>query len=111
LLDVQPLDDGLDHQVAAGQLGQRGGRLQALLVRFGIGGVQAALVDQLVPLRSRRRSSRALGHGIGLGVEQQTVLPACAAIWAMPRPMAPAPTTVRIHPRGFQACAKIGASP
>jgi hypothetical protein len=32
-------------------------------------------------------------HGLGLGVVEPTVLPAWAAICAMPRPMAPAPTT------------------
>ncbi len=69
LLDVQLFDDGLDHQVAAGQLGQAGGRTQALLVRGGIGGVQAAFVDQLVPLGAERVAR--LGDGIGLGVEQQ----------------------------------------
>ena len=37
-------------------------------------------------------ASRALVTASGWVSNSSTVLPACAAIWAMPRPMAPVPT-------------------
>ena len=39
----------------------------------------------------------------GLGSNIKTVLPACTAIWAMPRPMAPAPTRPTVVKVRFMA--------
>jgi hypothetical protein len=49
LLDVQPFDDGFDHQLAAGQVAQAGGGPQAALAGLHGGRVHAALFLQLVP--------------------------------------------------------------
>jgi hypothetical protein len=49
-LDGQLLDDGLDEQVHAGQVLQRGGPLEALEQRAQVGGRQLALLDVLLEL-------------------------------------------------------------
>jgi hypothetical protein len=51
-LDVQPLDDGLDDEVAAGQVGEGAGELEPVLVPGGHASIDAAFFDQLVPLRA-----------------------------------------------------------
>jgi len=43
--------------------------LEAGIAFGGLGGVEPALIDQLVPLRAERIAR--LGDGLGLGVEQQ----------------------------------------
>ena len=66
--DVEPLDDGLHHERAAGQGSQAIGTAQANFVVGGLRGVEPALVDQFVPLRKHGVSR---GHtGLGLRVKQ-----------------------------------------
>ena len=67
-LDVDAFDGGFDHQVAWGQVGQRGGGLQAGLVGLVLGSVDPALFQQLVPLR--QHGGMGLLHGRCVDVEK-----------------------------------------
>ena len=72
LFDLQQLDDGLDHQVAVGQVGQVGGWLHArdgcLQLRFG------HLALGLCPLQQVTVEGQCIVDGLCTGIEQQNLL-------------------------------------
>ena len=90
-LGVGVLDDRLDHQAGAGGVVEPVDGADAGDGRLRLLGVELALGDQAFERLLELGAGR--GGGAFAGIEQRTVCPACAATWAMPAPMMPAPTT------------------
>ena len=74
LFDLQQLDDGLDHQVAIGQVAQLGRRLHARDGRFQLGFGQLAL--GLGALQQVAVKGQCILDCLGAGIEQQNLLTA-----------------------------------
>ncbi len=91
-LDVEPLDDGLDHQVGSRQVRQ-------LARRSSTGpATRRAASAESFPLPTSRSSPlpicvRPRSSASATASTRITSYPLCAATWAMPCPIVPAPTT------------------
>ena len=92
VLDLELLEDRLDHDVRVGHRLQVGGRGDPGERRLDLGRLDPALLGELRPATSgcRRCPAQVAASSRSRSV---TCQPACAATWAMPEPISPAPTT------------------
>jgi hypothetical protein len=109
LLDVEVLDDGLDDDLGRREFIEPGDDFELRRRRCGSASAEILPLSASWP-RVPVTVSRALAAAPCRASNSSTRMPAWAAIWAMPRPMAPVPT-MPMQSEADWISTGIGASP